>query len=111
MNAAPKLERGLFSQSRDREYFDPNELRTMTGQPVARFPDVIVKEIPDNALDAAEQAGVAPKLIIQVWRRKNDLVLRIKDNGRGITPEAVEGILDFKTRTSDKAAYRSITRG
>jgi hypothetical protein len=111
MSAAPKLERVLLSQSRDREYFDVNELRTMTGQPASKFPDVVVKELCDNALDAAEQAGVAPRLVIQLWRRQRDLVLCIKDNGAGITPETVDSILDFKTRTSDKAAYRSITRG
>ncbi len=111
MSAIPKLERVLLSQSRDREYFDISELRTMTGQSAARFPDVILKELGDNALDAAEQAGVAPTLVIQVWRRKKDLVLRIQDNGAGIKAEAVEGVLDFKSRTSDKAAYRSITRG
>jgi hypothetical protein len=37
--------------------------------------------------------------------------LSIKDNGRGIPPVAVQSILDFRTRTSNKAAYRSPTRG
>jgi DNA topoisomerase VI subunit B len=111
MNAAPKLQRVLFSQSRDREYFDPNELQTMTGQPKERFPDVIVKELGDNGLDAAEKAGVAPTIVIKVWRRELDVVIQIRDNAGGIEPETVEKILDFRTRTSDKAAYRSPTRG
>jgi hypothetical protein len=111
MSTVPKLERLLFSQSRDREYFDANELRTMTGQPVERFPDVVVKELGDNGLDAAEMKRVAPKIIIQVWWREKDVVIRVRDNAGGIKPETVERILDFKTRTSDKAAYRSTTRG
>ena len=37
--------------------------------------------------------------------------MSVKDNGNGIPPEALENILDFRTRTSDKAAYRSPTRG
>jgi hypothetical protein len=111
MSAVQKLERSLFVQSRDREYFEANELATMTGQPVHRFADVIVKEVVDNGLDAAEEAGVVPKIVVQVWRRHHDLILSIKDNGGGISPEAVEGILDFRTRTSNKAAYRSTTRG
>src|SRR5262249_27963265 len=106
-----KLERTLFTQSRDREYFDRHELATMTGQPAERFPDVIVKELADNALDAAESTGVMPKLVLQVWRRQHDLIVSVKDNGNGIHPEAVATILDFRTRTSDKAAYRSPTRG
>jgi DNA topoisomerase VI subunit B len=111
-----KLERITSTQSRDREYFDANELRTMTGQPRERFADVVVKELGDNALDAAEmradeRKGVPPKVIIQVWRRKKDVVIRVSDNAGGISPKKVEKILDMKTRTSDKAAYRSTTRG
>jgi DNA topoisomerase VI subunit B len=106
-----KLERITSTQSRDREYFDANELRTMTGQPREKFPDVVVKELGDNGLDAAEMNGKVPKVVIQVWRREKDVVIRVSDNAGGISPKKVEKILDFKTRTSDKAAYRSTTRG
>jgi DNA topoisomerase VI subunit B len=83
----------------------------MTGQPADRFPDVVVKELIDNGLDAAEMAGVIPKIVVQVWRRRHDLILSVKDNGKGMTTEAIASVLDFRTRTSDKAAYRSTTRG
>jgi hypothetical protein len=49
----PRLERTTFEFSRGIEYFDVRELQTMTGQPAERFPDVVLKELVDNALDAA----------------------------------------------------------
>src|SRR5262249_15022201 len=55
-NASVKLERSLFEFPRSCEYFDVRELQTMTGQSVDRLPDVIVKELLDNAADAAESA-------------------------------------------------------
>jgi hypothetical protein len=33
------------------------------------------------------------------------------DNANGIQPETIKRILNFETRTSDKTAYRSPTRG
>lgn len=108
---ATKLERSLFTFSRAGEYFEARELQTMTGQPQERFPDVVVKELIDNALDAAEARGVAPKISVRLLRRGRLLWLLVRDNGGGIAPEAVEKVLDFNTRTSDKAAYRAPTRG
>jgi DNA topoisomerase VI subunit B len=52
-----------------------------------------------------------PIIQFNVWRRRRDVIVQIKDNGAGITPEAVAGILDLNVRHSDKAAYRSPTRG
>jgi DNA topoisomerase VI subunit B len=83
----------------------------MTGQPLGRFPSVVLKELLDNALDAAETAGVAPRLSVQLCRRGRLLILGVQDNGGGIPAETVAKVLDFRTRTSDKAAYRSPTRG
>jgi DNA topoisomerase VI subunit B len=37
--------------------------------------------------------------------------LTISDNGQGIPPKTVSKVLDFDVRVSDKAAYRSPTRG
>src|SRR5262249_18435539 len=37
--------------------------------------------------------------------------LEIRDNGGGIPPEIVERLIDYSTRTSDKLAYVSPTRG
>jgi DNA topoisomerase VI subunit B len=107
----PILQRETFSYSRNREYFERAELQTMTGQSADEFPAVVVKELLDNALDAAEMAGVVPIIKFNVWRRRHDVIIVIKDNGAGIPVEAVAGILDLNARHSDKAAYRSPTRG
>lgn len=107
------LERETFETSRAAEYFSIQELQTQTGQPVHRFPDVVLKELVDNALDAAESAGVAPVVTLYVEhdQETETVVLAVRDNGPGLPTETVEKILNFQTRTSDKAAYRSATRG
>lgn len=110
------LERHHFQFSRDSEYFIRAELEKQTGQPADAFFDVLVKELVDNALDAAETAGRSPEVAIRIEYATNthcaDIIrLHIADNGDGMPPEVVEKILDFRTRTSDKAAYRGSTRG
>jgi DNA topoisomerase VI subunit B len=109
--AVPSLRREMFSVSRASEYFDARELQAQTGQPRHRFAAVALKELVDNALDACEAAGVSPVIDISVRRQADRLVISVQDNGDGIEPETVARILDFASRTSDKAAYRSPTRG
>lgn len=109
MSAA--LKREHFSINRATEYFRITELQAQTGQPESEFGHVILKELVDNGLDAAETAGVAPEVAIE-WLDFGDRIkLTVSDNGPGIPEHVVERILDFQTRTSDKAAYRSPTRG
>jgi hypothetical protein len=99
--------------SREAEYFTVRELQTLTGQQQHRFVSVILKELLDNAIDAAETAGVAPVLHVG-WVPDPDAdqaQLTITDNGPGLPRDTVRRILNFTTRTSDKAVYRSPTRG
>src|SRR5262249_401493 len=110
-SSSAKLERQTFETSRQTEYFDRRELQTMTGQPLGRFPDVVLKELLDNALDAAETAGVTPRLSVQLCRRGRLLILGVRANGGGIPAGTVARILNFQTRPSDKAAYRAPPRG
>jgi DNA topoisomerase VI subunit B len=107
----PRLDRTTFETSRDSEYFNVRELQAQTGQPVEMFAAVAFKELVDNALDACETAGIAPRLLIGMYERDDRFTISIQDNGSGITPETVRRILNFQTRTSDKAVYRSPTRG
>ncbi len=105
------LERSVFETSRDAEYVDLRELQAQTGQARDQFAAVILKELVDNALDACETAGIAPRVTIDVTEDAGILQIAVSDNGTGISPETVKRITNFQTRTSDKAAYRAPTRG
>lgn len=103
-----KLKRQVFTTSRELEYFAESELTTQTGCSKQHWwPGVVVKELVDNALDACEQAGVAPVISVDF---SGDSI-RVTDNGPGLTQKVVGKILDFSTRTSDKQLYISPTRG
>ena len=105
------LRREHFSISRASEYFRLGELQAQTGQPAQQFAHVALKELVDNGLDAAESAGVPPVITVEHQKTDDEIVLRVSDNGLGIPANVVERILDFSTRTSDKAAYRAPMRG
>lgn len=105
------FDRTTFQTSRAEEYFNCRKLEAMTGQSRDCFPSVVVKELMDNALDAAETAMTPPEIQMNIRRRGRWLLVAIRDNGPGISPETVRSILNFETRTSDKEAYRSPTRG
>ena len=107
-----KLERTYFEASRAGEYFDSRQLSTLTGVAPQQFASVILKESIDNALDACEMAGVAPEIdIVVVHDEHGTIHLTVSDNGPGIPPDVVRKVLDYDIKVSDKAAYRSPTRG
>jgi hypothetical protein len=106
-----ELERVTFEQSRSMEYFDVHELQTMTGQPSRQFAAVATKEAMDNALDAAEKAGVVPEIYLYVKLIGGNFHISVRDNGVGMDEETVAKTINFGTRTSDKAHYRAPTRG
>jgi hypothetical protein len=68
---------------------------------------VVLKEMVDNAIDACEEAGIAPEVRIKLTRSS----ITVADNGPGIAPETIASVLDFTTRTSSREAYVSPTRG
>jgi hypothetical protein len=107
----PSLHRKLFETPRVSEYFIAREITMLTGQPRGRFGAVLQKELADNALDAAESAGLAPQLVFRVCASGEQLTISVEDNGPGIPVTTVERALDFRVRASDKAAYCSPTRG
>ncbi len=106
-----KLDRTTFESSRAGEYFDARQLSALTGVPKDEFASVCLKELIDNALDACETAQVAPEVGVEVERKDGALCLSVSDNGPGIPPEVVRKVLDYSISVSDKAAYRSPTRG
>jgi hypothetical protein len=109
-----QLQRTTFKHSRAAQYVDARQLQAMTGQPKRKFAAVVVKELMDNALDACETAGVPPEVgLVVASTTETDSFdkITVTDNGPGIPPETVRGALDFNVLVSDKAAYRSPTRG
>jgi DNA topoisomerase VI subunit B len=107
-----KLQRTTFETSRAAEYFDARQLSALVGVSEGEFASVCLKELVDNALDACETAGVAPEVEVAVEDNPRGYVmLTVRDNGPGIPPRLVPKVLDYNVRVSDKAAYRSPTRG
>jgi DNA topoisomerase VI subunit B len=106
-SGAPRLNRQVFRTSRLLEFCSQKELVLQTGHPVEQWPLVILKELLDNALDACEEAGVAPDIEIEV----RDGSITITDNGPGILSSTVKSLLDFSVRVSSREAYVSPTRG
>jgi hypothetical protein len=111
VTAAPRLERTTFETSRLLEYFTERELRYQTGRQPAEWPLVILKECIDNALDACEDAGIAPVITVRLFETGAGAHITVSDNGAGMPLEVVERILDYSVRVSDKEAYVSPTRG
>ncbi len=102
-----KLTRVPFKVSRLMEFCTRRELVNQTGHDVYEWALVVQKELLDNALDAAEEAEIAPVVSIAV----NGRSIVIQDNGPGIPAKTIEGILDYSVRVSSREAYVSPTRG
>lgn len=106
-----RLDRTIFETSRLLEYFTEQELQFQTGAKPEHWPIVIVKELIDNALDACEDARVLPEVTVNVDGDDDSGSITVSDNGPGLTTETIDRILNFWTRTSDKEAYVSPSRG
>src|SRR5690606_8006700 len=101
------LQRETFETSRALEYFSEKELRAQIGFDVDYWPVAILRELIDNALDAAEAAGVPPEIGVSTA----DDTITVTDNGPGIPAETIARSLDYMVRVSNKAYYVSPTRG
>src|SRR5665811_1607026 len=104
---ANTFQRATFTVSRELEFFTESELTVQTGCPKELWwPEVVFKELVDNALDVCEGV-VAPVIRIHVGKG----FIEVTDNGPGIDPDVVRRVLDYSTRTSAKQSYVSPTRG
>lgn len=101
------LERETFGTSRLMEFFTEKEIRMQIGHGRERWPVALTKELLDNALDACESAGVAPRIEVAV---EPDAVT-VQDNGPGLPLAALKGSLDYTQRVSTNTYYVSPTRG
>ena len=100
--------RETFATSRLSEFTSVKELVNQTGHPIEQWPLVVLKELVDNALDAAEASDIAPEIDVTVSTERSEIV--VADNGQGIPPETVASILDYTIRISSREAYVSPTR-
>jgi hypothetical protein len=107
---AHKLERVAFTVSRLVEFSSIKELTAQTGHPPEDWPMVVLKEVVDNALDACEEAKIAPEITIAVSTHRIIRIV-ITDNGPGLPAETIEKILDYSVRVSSREAYVSPSRG
>ena len=96
-----------FTTSRLLEFCTVAELTKLVGAEPADWPRVVLKELVDNSLDACEEAGVAPEIVISVAKD----VITVADNGPGIAPDTITRLLDYQTKTSSREAYVAPTRG
>jgi DNA topoisomerase VI subunit B len=106
---ARTLQRVAFKTSRLAEFCGEKELTAQTGHAPEDWPLVIAKELPDNALDACEEAEIAPEISIEVSTKRSEIT--IADNGPGLPPATIDGILDYTVRVSSREAYVSPSRG
>ena len=108
---AHKIDRVAFFTSRLMEFCTEKELVAQTGHESYEWPLVVVKELVDNSIDACEEAGVAPVITVAIWSDQGGKRIVIEDNGPGIPPGTVAGIIDYNVRASSKEAIISPTRG
>jgi DNA topoisomerase VI subunit B len=104
-----KLTRVAFRVSRLMEFCTKRELQNQTGHSDHQWLLVVLKELMDNALDACEEAEVAPVISIKVNTDSGAIIIR--DNAAGIETDTIKSILDYAIRVSSREAYVSPTRG
>ncbi len=107
VQSGAQLQRATFRTSRLLDFCSRKELIAQTGHRPEDWPLVVLKELIDNALDACEEAGVAPTIEVRI----DGDGITVSDNGPGIPPDTIEGVLDFSIRVSSREAYVAPDRG
>jgi DNA topoisomerase VI subunit B len=102
-----KLTRVAFTVSRLMEFCTKRELQNQTGHSTHDWSLVVLKELFDNALDACEEAEVAPVIEVAVGPG----AITIQDNAGGFDGATINSVLDYTIRISSREAYVSPTRG
>jgi hypothetical protein len=106
-SANHKLTRVPFTVSRLMEFCTRRELTNQLGHDLYEWPLVVLKELIDNAVDACEEAEIAPAVSVTV---KGSSII-VEDNGPGIPAKTIDGVIDYGIRVSSREAYCSPTRG
>ena len=103
----PRIAPETFRTSRLLDFATRRELTAQIGHTPGVWPQVVVKELVDNALDAAEQAETAPRIEVTI----TESMIEVRDNGPGVSGNVIDDILDFTVRVSSREAYVGPTRG
>ena len=103
------ITRTAFTTSRLLEFCTVAELIKLVGFGPTLWPMAVVKELIDNALDAAEEAEIAPEITVAISTKNN--TISVTDNGPGIPADTVVRLLDYTKKTSSREAYVAPTRG
>jgi signal transduction histidine kinase len=75
--------RQAFSFSRDLQFATEPELAKRMGCPRPIWLRAALKELIDNSLDTAEEAGIEPAIRVAL----DENILSVSDNGPGMSPE------------------------
>ena len=97
------LERTTFSTSRLLEFCTRKELVAQTGHQPDVWPVMVLKELLDNAIDAAEEAGIPPTIEVIV----DDAGITVRDNGPGIARRARSRAFSTSTSGCRRARHTS----
>ena len=89
----------------DLDFFTEKALATKLGHPTMFWLDVFFKESCDNGLDAAEAAGVAPKITVVV----DEQGVEITDNGPGIPATTVKAASTTLVASPPRPPTRPLT--
>ena len=98
-----KLERATFETSRELDHFSEKELCAQIGHDQSVWPVPILRELIDNALDAAELAGVPPVIEITT----TDDRITVTDNGPSIPETTIKRSLEYMVRVSTRSHTRT----
>jgi DNA topoisomerase VI subunit B len=101
------MDRIVSATSLQNNYFSPQGLQRQIGYGQDDWGGVLLKELIDNALDACEQAGVAPVVRVNI----TDDYFEVTDNAGGMPPRLIARSTDYRVQVSTKAKYVSPTRG
>jgi DNA topoisomerase VI subunit B len=107
MSATHILTRQVFTKKRQLDFFTEAGLSAQIGYARRDWPAVLLKELIDNALDAAESAEIVPN--IKIILKANSIT--VSDNGPGLPESTVIAAIDYDLRVSDKILYVAPTRG
>jgi DNA topoisomerase VI subunit B len=101
--------RKVFLIPRAAEFIAIDELAKLIGHAPDDWLEVVLKEVVDNALDDAEEHGIAPAVEVAVDTAA--YTVTIADQGSGIDPETVAALANLMVRVSSRAGYVSPSRG